>query len=167
MKKIIFAGLVGFASISFFACSNGDYDANPNTNNSNVGNPLLNNGGGNNNTTALTTGTWKITEYTLTTSSGSSDLLGLVDDCEKDDLYTFQTDKTILRDEGATKCSPDNPQTKTDGTWDINGDKFTGTNDEGSQTWDIVTLDNSTFKITATKTLNGENATATQVYSRP
>lgn len=48
MKKILLAGLVCFASVGFVACSNGDYDANPNTNNGNVTNPLNNNGGGNN-----------------------------------------------------------------------------------------------------------------------
>lgn len=47
MKKILLASLVSFASIGFVACSNGDYDANPNTNNGNVTNPLNTNGGGN------------------------------------------------------------------------------------------------------------------------
>lgn len=165
MKKLLFAGLVCFASVGFVACSNGDYDADPNANNSNVTNPL--NNGGNTNTSTLTAGSWKIAEYTLTTSAGTEDLLALVDSCEKDDIFTFQADKTILRDEGATKCSPDDPQTKTDGTWDITSNKFTGSGDDGSQTWDIITLDNSTFKLSATKTLSGESATATKVYSRP
>lgn len=55
MKKFfLFALLVASAGFGLESCSNGDYDANPNTNNSNVGNPLNPGGSG-----GLSTGTIK------------------------------------------------------------------------------------------------------------
>lgn len=50
MKKLLYASLF-VASAGFAACNNGDYDANPNVNNSNTANPINtggNTGGGNN-----------------------------------------------------------------------------------------------------------------------
>lgn len=169
MKKILFAILMGAATVSFVACSNGAYDANPSTNNSGSGNPLLTGGnnGGNGGVSILTSGSWKITAYTLTSGAGTTDLLALIDACERDDIFTFKTDNTIIRDEGASKCSASDPQTKNDGTWSINGSKFTGSGSAGSQTWDIKKLDNTTFEISATNILNGQTATATQTYTRP
>ena len=47
MKKYFLSALVLAGSVLLGAgCSNGDYDATPNANNSNIPNPFLNNGGG-------------------------------------------------------------------------------------------------------------------------
>jgi hypothetical protein len=47
MKKFFLSALVVCGSVlGFVACNNGDYDANPNANNSNIPNPFLNGGGG-------------------------------------------------------------------------------------------------------------------------
>ena len=35
---------------------------------------------------------------------------GTIEDCDKDNTYTFQPDGTGTMDEGATKCDPSNPQ---------------------------------------------------------
>ena len=45
----------------------------------------------------LTANSWKMTGYTI---AGISDL----DDCDKDDIYTFDKDGKFHFDEGATKC---------------------------------------------------------------
>ncbi|HTN45397.1 MAG TPA: lipocalin family protein [Flavipsychrobacter sp.] len=163
MKNILIAGFAAALSMGFAACNNGAYDANPSTNNSGTSNPLNNGSGGSNNSALLTSGKWKISEMTLTTSSGTTDMLALVQDCEKDDIFTFNTDNTATRDEGATKCSPGDAQTRSEGTWSINGAKFSATNGANSFTWDIITLDNSTFKISST--ING--STSSQTYVRP
>lgn len=54
---------------------------------------------------------WKMTGYTI---ANISDL----DDCSKDDIYTFDKDGTYKFDEGATKCDDGDPQQYT-GTWAI------------------------------------------------
>lgn len=163
MKNILIAGFAAL-SMGFAACNNGAYDANPSTNNSGTSNPLNNGSGGSSNSALLTSGKWKGVAYTLTTSSGTTDMFAIVPDCEKNDIFTFNADNTITRDEGATKCSDSDPQSKNDGTWSINGTKFSSTGDGNSLTWDILTLDNSTFKISVTLS-NG--STATQTYGRP
>ena len=38
---------------------------------------------------------------------------GTVEDCDKDNTFTFQADGTGTADEGPTKCDPTNPQTMT------------------------------------------------------
>jgi hypothetical protein len=44
------------------------------------------------------------------------------DDCDKDNTYTFITDKTFVQDEGATKCDANDPQSSS-GTWKFNTDE--------------------------------------------
>lgn len=164
MKKILLAGLATAFSLSFSACNNGNYDANPNVNNSNVLNPLNNSNAG---ILYLTSGTWKIDSYVMVNGTDTTDLLALVSDCEKDDIFTFNADNTITKDEGATKCSTSDPQTSSDGTWSINGNNYTGTGSNGSLTWNIVILDNYTFEISADQTINGVVYTAIETYKRP
>jgi hypothetical protein len=48
MKKLLLVAFSATLSLGFFACNNGAYDANPNTNNSSTTNPLNQNNGGNN-----------------------------------------------------------------------------------------------------------------------
>ncbi|GAA4501904.1 hypothetical protein GCM10023172_24430 [Hymenobacter ginsengisoli] len=43
-------------------------------------------------------------------------------DCDKDDFYKFNTDKTAIVDAGPTKCSPSDPQTES-GTWAFNSNE--------------------------------------------
>ena len=64
---------------------------------------------------------WKQTKsesYDPTTSTWSDDT---IDDCTKDDCTTFKSDKSLVVDEGATKCDPTDPQTST-GTWSLSAD---------------------------------------------
>lgn len=48
---------------------------------------------------------------------GEQNVFDLMDDCSKDDIVYFKSDKTISGDEGAIKCDPNDPQTTDDGTW--------------------------------------------------
>ncbi|MCB9246638.1 MAG: hypothetical protein H6606_09440 [Flavobacteriales bacterium] len=42
---------------------------------------------------------------------------GVVPDCQKDNLMFFQSDSTVLLDEGLQKCDPADPQTQGGGDW--------------------------------------------------
>ena len=45
------------------------------------------------------------------------------DDCEKDDITTFQSDGKYVIDEGATKCDPNDPQISDSGTYSLSSDQ--------------------------------------------
>lgn len=68
---------------------------------------------------------------------GTQDIFAQMDECEKDNIITFKTDKTVIEDEGATKCDPSDPQTLPGGTW-----AFTNGETE-------LVLDGETFTITS------------------
>lgn len=169
MKKFfLFAVLSAGASFGFMSCMNGDYDANPNTNNSNVKVPVPTGNGGNINLSFLTTGSWITTAAILITGNDTLDLYLTTPECETDNIYAFNSDKTITTDEGATKCFPNDPQTKSDEKWDLNGSKFQIIrSDNVVVDWDVVTLTNTSFIITHQGSLNGINYTSTQTFSRP
>lgn len=46
-----------------------------------------------------------------------------IEECIKDNSYTFNLDSTITMNEGATKCSENSPQEVQDGTWVFNEDQ--------------------------------------------
>ncbi len=74
----------------------------------------------------LTGHTWKPSSGTIVytdPSTGKTISEDAFDPCEKDNFYKFNTDKTLVADEGATRCDPSDPQQET-GTWAIsNGDQ--------------------------------------------
>ena len=55
-------------------------------------------------------------------STQLTDATLLLKDCTKDDLYTFNLNKTFIVDEGATKCNSSDPQTKAKGMWSLSID---------------------------------------------
>jgi hypothetical protein len=67
-------------------------------------------------TDLLTSQAWKLTNIRLL------DIESAPRDCAKDDAYTFQVDKTMVHDEGATKCNSTDTQT-INGTWRFNSDE--------------------------------------------
>ncbi|MFZ9942645.1 MAG: hypothetical protein ACO3O0_03465 [Bacteroidia bacterium] len=104
MKKNAFLLLLAsFTLINLSSCSKDDDD---------------NNGGGGGtpspttNTTKLCNKNWKIVGLTV----DGTDLLPLIPGCQLDNLFKFITDGSLVYDEGATKCDPNDPQT-TSGTW--------------------------------------------------
>jgi hypothetical protein len=89
MKIVNLLSLLAFVAITTFACKKEDAVAD--------------------NTTLITTGKWKtIAETTAGVDTYASKLA-----CEKDNTWAFSTDGKISADEGATKCSPTDPQTET------------------------------------------------------
>ncbi len=67
------------------------------------------------------------------------------DDCEKDDITTFNTNGTYSIDEGATKCDPDDPQISDSGSWSLSSDKKTLTMDGFSL--EVITLTSTDLKV--------------------
>ncbi|MBV6441345.1 MAG: hypothetical protein DYG98_03500 [Haliscomenobacteraceae bacterium CHB4] len=74
------------------------------------------------NTDKLTNGQWKITswvaKFTFNGVDQTVDVYAQSPACDKDDFAEFNTDGTLVLDEGATKCNPIDPQQET-GTWEL------------------------------------------------
>ncbi len=77
-----------------------------------------------------------------------SDLFGLMPNCSKDDQVKYNSDGTIIYDEGPSKCDEGDPQTET-GTWVFSADetKITETFDGESFTYNVVELTDSSLKF--------------------
>ena len=110
----------------------------------------------------LTTGTWKVSETYL-----AKDTTVIIDyyvaqmqDCAKDNIYTFNKDYSITSDEGPTKCDTSVAQKTTDGTWGLadNDKTFSIKNSKilplsGDVNMSIVSLDDSYLKLTKDTTI--------------
>jgi hypothetical protein len=68
----------------------------------------------------LVNGKWQITElYIEKDGTVGYDHMSSMAACEKDNMFTFNSDATISSDEGATKCDASVDQVTTDGNWSI------------------------------------------------
>jgi len=96
----------------------------------------------------------------------TNDMFAMMEDCEKDDTNKFNTDKTVVTDEGATKCDSSNPQ-KTTSTWSFNADEtvLTITDDGDVITLSILELTDKVLKLKSTETFDSETYTATITFS--
>jgi outer membrane lipoprotein-sorting protein len=92
-----------------------------------------------------------------------SDLLSIMDDCQKDDLVKYNNDKTVIYDEGATKCYPNSPQT-TSGTWSFNSDETILTEDDEDLT--LVELNETTLKLKIVQDIAGVDYTYSITYQK-
>ena len=98
---------------------------------------------------ALTTGTWKLTEYSLDNDLDGVyevDVFAVFDFCDKDNFYTFLTDSTVILDQGPNRCYPGNPQTSIS-TWSFS-DNQTKLQFEGVN-YQIEELSASNLHLTA------------------
>lgn len=117
-------------------------------------------------TDLLTNGQWRMTSYTLSPpydldGDGTADADGLATfaDCDRDDLFIFKKDGTLVLDEGPTKCNPIDPQTENT-TWAfvnnetevvIDGERATIVELTASQFRVSVNVGGSTGNITFSK----------------
>lgn len=88
--------------------------------------------------------------------------------CNKDDIWQFKSDGTYIVVEGATKCSPTDPDTVSSGTWQLTDGETKIIIDDASepaQTLNIVELTASSLKLSGTETINGAAVTATIVFA--
>lgn len=86
-------------------------------------------------TDLLTAKAWQISNVALTVNGISLPSSQFITACQLDNSFKFNTDKTLVVDEGATKCNATDPQT-TSGTW-----AFSNTD----QTKITITLPGSVF----------------------
>jgi len=118
-------------------------------------------------TDLLTSSSWKVTAEIIdpgfptfdnqgNITGSTNDIFAMMDDCSKDNTFSFNTDKTLIMDEGATKCESTAPQ-KTAGTWSFNSDEttLTITVDGDPITMTILELTDKVLKLTATQVTGG------------
>lgn len=117
-------------------------------------------------TALLTAKPWRLSAQTTTTTTSSSgvtvsatfDDFAALPACGRDNFYKFSADKTLLVDEGPTRCSTSSPQT-TAFTWDFNADQtqllVTSTGKTNAETDDIIELSASTLHFRTTTTSSG------------
>lgn len=146
MKTISFKALVAmlgvFALLSTIGCKDDD-EATPDK------------------TKLLTGGSWQMSTLTVDPAIDwfgvpVTNVFSQLPTCAKDDLTIFKTDGTVTYDEGASKCEPTDPQT-TSGTWMFNTTQtvLTITSDGDTESWDVSTLSDSSFKADYKVTQDG------------
>lgn len=115
-------------------------------------------------TDLLTAKNWKTTDLKVNGVSVFNS--GLIDACDKDNLIKFNTNKTAIFDEGATKCSSTDPQTR-NGSWDFTTSetKLKVTNPDGDVVEATIGTLNSTTLIVSDPNFNGLGQTAETTYT--
>lgn len=106
-----------------------------------------------------------IADSTVSSAGTVENNYDLLPGCEKDDLVQFKSNKTLVRDEGATKCNASDPQTMTIGTWALNESSkvLTFTSVEKID-FKIQKLDASNLVLTTVETINGVTFTETATF---
>ena len=144
MKKIYFLAMISFLAIAtvFTSCSKDDDEKTK--------------------TELLTASKWKMTAATVSPAMmGITDFFPLMEACDKDNTIKFNTDKTVVSDEGATKCDAGNPQQETD-TWAFSSDESKLISKGEEMT--IKNLTESELKLTMTQVDGGVTYTVTMTY---
>jgi hypothetical protein len=109
----------------------------------------------------LTAKNWRLATVTATVGGFPLPNNLVLPDCNKDDFFKFNTDKTLIQDAGATKCNSTDPQTQA-GTWALNTDEskltisIPGSLLSGEAV--IKELTTSSLHISGTPTYNGVTA---------
>lgn len=120
----------------------------------------------------LTTGSWQITssvsviEYPSPAGTQTVDIYALAQDCIKDNTFKLNANGTITTDEGATKCDPNDPQTFTEGTWQLSNNDTKMKIDDGTSNVDadLVSVNNSSFTLRYVTYANNIKSTTTSSY---
>ncbi|RZK88719.1 MAG: hypothetical protein EOO62_37255 [Hymenobacter sp.] len=110
-------------------------------------------------TDLLTAKPWQASTVNLSLNGVPLPSSQVVSACQLDNTYKFNADKTLVVDEGATKCNTTDPQTQT-GTWaftnnDQNKLTIAVPNSAFNGNFDIKALSSSTLQLTTTQSLNG------------
>ncbi len=123
------------------------------------------------NTDNLTSGQWRIAssvaKFTFNGVEQTVDVYGQLPDCQKDNLAEFQADGTLIADEGATKCSSNDPQEET-GTWEFAQDEthIIVMSDDYDFDAEILELTDSRLRVKYNTNLNGIVTTTETVFEK-
>ena len=84
---------------------------------------------------------WALTKREVYNAGTAQWVDNLLQNCEKDDCYTFTSDGNYTKNEGATKCSTSSPQVVS-GTWALSADEqmLTRVENNASFTFSLVEL---------------------------
>ena len=121
---------------------------------------------------ALEGKTWKLTSLTISPAvNGQTEVLGeFYDPCEQDDLYKLNANNAFILDEGASKCDPAYPQTRT-GTWTYDKNSkilktiITGTNSYSNEYY-VSEITNDYFKTNIAIQEDSVNYTLTGTFRK-
>lgn len=124
------------------------------------------------NTEVLTGGAWRVTALTSDPAfdwfgTPVTNIYAQLPACLKDDNTVFKTNGTVNFDEGPSKCEPSDPQT-TSGTWAFSTDEkvLSVTTDGETESWNIESLEDKTFKAHYETTVEELTYTFTVVFKR-
>jgi len=107
---------------------------------------------------------WKMSAATI---SGQDVFMSFYDECERDNIVTFNKDGKYKEVEGTTKCNSSDPDTYEEGTWSISGDKLTFRMSGSAASFeaDIVQLDNKTLKYSIVDPIFGSGQVYINTYT--
>lgn len=101
----------------------------------------------------LTSGSWKLTAWTSDPAidwfgTQVTNIYAQLPTCVKDDLTIFENTGKVKFDEGASKCSNEDPQTR-QGLWTLSADEgsISITDEDGTESMEIVSISNNEIKL--------------------
>lgn len=129
------------------------------------------------NTELLTSSNWKMTAFTINPGfpifdnegnviGTSEDVFAETESCSIDDTFKFNTDLSVVFDEGASKCDDNDPQTSP-GTWAFKTNEtiLSLTSDGYTQDFTILELKDNIFKFKYSEVDGAETYTYTLTFS--
>ena len=118
---------------------------------------------------------WKLTAFTVDPAynyggtGAMTNLIGYIAPCELNNITVYTTTNTYTIDEGTTKCSSGDPQTKESGAWAFNSDEtsITITPAGGvAKAYPIGTLSETTLSLTESLATGGTTYVFTKTYTK-
>ncbi len=111
---------------------------------------------------------WKMTAATIDpplviNGTPINDFYAQLEACDKDNIVKYNSNNTVINDEGATKCDPASPQTTT-GTWSFNSTETIITEDGESA--DLLELNETTLKMSVIDNIDGINYKFTITFNK-
>jgi hypothetical protein len=131
------------------------------------------NGSGLSRTDFLTTNKWRLTAQTTTVVSNGTttvtDEYAKLAACQRDNFTKFNSNNTLVINEGATTCNPQNPRTW-DGDWEyVNGDQnklvFSAYISSSRVPFDVLELSATTLRLRYTQSNSLNSSTNDVTYT--
>lgn len=100
----------------------------------------------------------------------TSDGLQLMEVCERDNIFIYETAGDYIGDEGADKCDEFSDQRSTLGTWKFNSDEsqlIRNTKAFGEESADLISLSATELVIKGTQQVGNTLITYTNTYTKP
>ncbi len=116
-------------------------------------------------TQLITQSSWRLTSATI---PGGTSVLNFLEDCQKDNIYTFHSDGTGSADDGTLKCNTIDPQT-VPFTWNFQTNETilfisTPLYTNGSSQFNIISISETTLVVEQIVTLLGIPASVTFTF---